>query len=430
MVQPCRRLRDVQQEAMSEDSGDEGCAETNIGASTRKEPFDDDVQLVFATAHLPHDPLDEKYAFCVGLAAHGFCTESFHMAVELATGLITDIPSTVFDISPSLLSQAFSLEPSSKRRWNFTKPGNEAVAQIRRVVLPDMVRNSQVAEELLIKASFLVKTLCDTGTNDDSSLLAMQLALKVMSNARGPAGTRHHEVAIHYLEEELFRAVHKIPIGPNELRYLRQFANDLMSRATHSVPQRITVPASLTAHYLLDALSCSTVQGAAVNAGRHSAAVAPPVMTPTALSMRKPTDDDLALAVALDALSKHVFVSEMDHPMLCECIRRQRGDLAMTLLLRYKDSVDKLGYVMDRILDPRIHRIYEYACPRHTKSNYLHRDHKSNAAYFVERSSTAGDRFLLLLLESSAAYANAEEPAEEEELAKEVTDKLVCYADS
>lgn len=286
-----------------------------------------------------------------------------------------------------------------------------------------MVRNSQVAEELLIKASFLVKTLCDTGTNDDSSLLAMQLALKVMSNARGPAGTRHHEVAIHYLvrlaqslvnrlsiqEEELFRAVHKIPIGPNELRYLRQFANDLMSRATHSVPQRITVPASLTAHYLLDALSCSTVQGAAVNAGfvlmldtiyvshtfsRHSAAVAPPVMTPTALSMRKPTDDDLALAVALDALSKHVFVSEMDHPMLCECIRRQRGDLAMTLLLRYKDSVDKLGYVMDRILDPRIHRIYEYACPRHTKSNYLNRDHKSNAAYFVERSSTAGDRFL------------------------------------
>lgn len=76
---------------------------------------------------------------------------------------------------------------------------NESVAQIRRVVLPDMVRNSQVAEELLTKASFLVKTLCDTSTNNDSSLLAMQLALKVMSNARGPAGTRHHEVAIHYL---------------------------------------------------------------------------------------------------------------------------------------------------------------------------------------------------------------------------------------
>lgn len=77
------------------------------------------------------------------------------------------------------------------------------------------------------------------------------------------------------------------------------------------------------------------------------------------MSMRSSIDEDLALSVALEALAKTVFVSELDHPMLCECIRRQRGDFSMTLLLRYKDCPDKLGYVMDRILDPRIHKVYE-----------------------------------------------------------------------
>ena len=42
-------------------------------------------------------------------------------------------------------------------------------------------------------------------------------------------------------------------------------------------------------------------------------------------------------------------VSESDHPLLCEGTRRQRGDLATTLLVTYKDDQPKLRKVYDYI---------------------------------------------------------------------------------
>lgn len=39
-------------------------------------------------------------------------------------------------------------------------------------------------------------------------------------------------------------------------------------------------------------------------------------------------------------------VSEAEHPLLCEGTRRQRGDLAITLLVTYKDDQEKLAKVI------------------------------------------------------------------------------------
>jgi len=38
-------------------------------------------------------------------------------------------------------------------------------------------------------------------------------------------------------------------------------------------------------------------------------------------------------------------VSEAEHPLLCESNRRQRGELALSMLLHYKDDVGKLSKV-------------------------------------------------------------------------------------
>lgn len=38
-------------------------------------------------------------------------------------------------------------------------------------------------------------------------------------------------------------------------------------------------------------------------------------------------------------------VSEADHPLLCEGTRRQRGDLAIAMLVHYKDDQLKLSKV-------------------------------------------------------------------------------------
>ena len=38
-------------------------------------------------------------------------------------------------------------------------------------------------------------------------------------------------------------------------------------------------------------------------------------------------------------------MSEADHPLLCEGTRRQRGDLAVAMLVHYKDDQTKLSKV-------------------------------------------------------------------------------------
>ncbi|GMS95566.1 hypothetical protein PENTCL1PPCAC_17741, partial [Pristionchus entomophagus] len=63
-------------------------------------------------------------------------------------------------------------------------------------------------------------------------------------------------------------------------------------------------------------------------------------------------------------------------PMLGECLRRQRGDLALRLLKRYKDNSVKLGLILDRLLDSSQHRMYN--------------KYKSNAVYFLDRDQIVG----------------------------------------
>lgn len=70
------------------------------------------------------------------------------------------------------------------------------------------------------------------------------------------------------------------------------------------------------------------------------------------------SDEKLGLNVALETLRMKVFVSESDHPMLCEGIRRQRGELSRKLLIKNKDMLERLGRILDKVLDADIHRMY------------------------------------------------------------------------
>lgn len=133
---------------------------------------------------------------------------------------------------------------------------------------------------------------------------------------------------------------------------------------------------------------------------------------------RYPNDEELSVKVALEVLNMKLMVSEADYPMLCESTRRQRGELALTMLMRYvtsllyyasfiefysilvlfgsgkslsvtlfiaalcqkvvfdltckairnillnnfsryKDSLENLAVVLDGLLDPRMHRMYK-----------------------------------------------------------------------
>lgn len=83
-----------------------------------------------------------------------------------------------------------------------------------------------------------------------------------------------------------------------------------------------------------------------------------PMSDSSAMSYRKPSDDKLAIAVALATLQMKVKFLEKDYLMQFEWIRKQRGELATVMLARNSNSVEKLNLILDRFLDPTNHCIY------------------------------------------------------------------------
>ncbi|GMR47920.1 hypothetical protein PMAYCL1PPCAC_18117, partial [Pristionchus mayeri] len=87
-------------------------------------------------------------------------------------------------------------------------------------------------------------------------------------------------------------------------------------------------------------------------------------------------DENVGVGASLFVLGARHPYPETIFPMLGECLRRQKGDLALRLMKKYKDDSHKLGLVLDRLLDASQHRMYKY--------------HKSNGVYFLERDPILG----------------------------------------
>lgn len=67
------------------------------------------------------------------------------------------------------------------------------------------------------------------------------------------------------------------------------------------------------------------------------------------LQARMPSDESLGFEAATAALGLKANISEAEHPLLCEGTRRQRGELALTLLSFYKDDPVKLAKIMNKV---------------------------------------------------------------------------------
>ena len=65
-------------------------------------------------------------------------------------------------------------------------------------------------------------------------------------------------------------------------------------------------------------------------------------------------DKELGFWSANTALGFKLRVPESEYPLLCEAVRRQRGDLALKLLVRFKDDKSALGTILDKLLDKSI----------------------------------------------------------------------------
>jgi type II secretory pathway pseudopilin PulG len=149
--------------------------------------------------------------------------------------------------------------------------------------------------------------------------------------ARPPASTKPMEVKLAHQESELVGLLKRIPLGPAELSILQE-----------------------RAIYLRD--GCLRLRGEALLPLMLASYIFESLVTSGNTRVSK-VDEHLGFEACVAAIGLKANVSEAEHPLLCEGTRRQRGDLALLLLVHYKDDPERLAKIMEKLLDKDIHTL-------------------------------------------------------------------------
>ncbi|XP_070544794.1 zinc finger SWIM domain-containing protein 8-like [Ptychodera flava] len=269
----------------------------------------DDPPNFFAGIKKPDNRSDILFAQAEALYAHGYTRQACKLALQLAEQLLSNCPKVTAD--PATLA---SLSNKARKK------------QINTL--------SMLASNTLAKAVFLCSVLSEEA---ESYHVAFKVAMLGLEMPRLPASTKALEVKLAHQESELVSLLKKIPLSPAELAVVRERAEQLRDGRLKTRGDAL-LPIMLTT-FIFDAL---TLPCTSPNASR------PPSRS---TKERLPSDEKLGFAAAVAALSLKANVSEAEHPLLCEGTRRQRGDLAIMLLLRYKDDQSKLRLILDALLD-------------------------------------------------------------------------------
>lgn len=274
----------------------------------------DSKTTVFANLKRTDDPWDVLFARAEGLHAHGHSREACLLGVTLAEELLANPPDLMIDIPPV---------PKRKGKKQQVNPASHQL--------------SCLASATLAKCAFLCSVLAE---NPEHFHLAFRVGMFGLEMPRPPASTKPLEVKLANQEADLVNLLKRIPLGSRELTILRERAEQLKEGTLKSRGEAM-LPIML-ASFIFDALVIPSVVGK--DRGK-------------VLSMRLPMDEPLGFEAAVAALGLKANVSEADHPLLCEGTRRQRGELAITLLVFYKDDCYKVARIMDRLLDREVHQL-------------------------------------------------------------------------
>ncbi|XP_034174231.1 zinc finger SWIM domain-containing dorado isoform X1 [Osmia lignaria lignaria] len=280
----------------SKDSKNESQANTAPNAS-----------MVLGNLMKTEDPWDILFARAEGLYAHGHTREACILGVQLGEELLANPPNLMIDEPPAPVK--------GKKKKQQVNPASHQLTCL--------------ASATLAKCCFLCTVLAE---NPEYHNLAFRVGLFGLEMARPPANTKPLEVKLAHQESELVGLLKRIPLGPAELAMVRQRAEQLRDGVLRSRGHAL-LPIML-ASFIFDALNAPRLK-------RLSSGI----------------DENLGFDAAVAALGLKANVSEADHPLLCEGTRRQRGDLAITLLVHYKDEPTKVARIMDKLLDRDVHQL-------------------------------------------------------------------------
>ncbi|EGI60930.1 Zinc finger SWIM domain-containing protein [Acromyrmex echinatior] len=276
-------------------------AKSNIHTATTQ-----DASVVLNNLKKTEDPWDILFARAEGLYAHGHTREACIIGVQLAEELLAN--------PPDLVIEGLPVPVKNKRKRQHVNPASHQVTCL--------------ASATLAKCGFLCTVLAE---NPEYHNLAFRVGLFGLEMARPPANTKPLEVKLAHQESELVVLLKRIPLGPTELAMIKQRAEQLRDGVMRS-----------RGHALLPIMLASFI---------YDALDVPRVKLPAEI------DPNLGFDAAVAVLGLKANVSEADHPLLCEGTRRQRGDLAITLLVHYKDDPVKLARIMDKLLDRDVHQL-------------------------------------------------------------------------
>lgn len=325
---------------------------------------------IFSNIKPTEDAWDILFARAEGLHAHGHGREACILAVRLAEEMLANPPNLMIEIPP----------PVKQRKGK------------KHIINPISHQVSVLASATLAKCAFLCTVLAE---NSEHYHLAFRICLYALEMQRPPASTKPLEVKLANQEADLLALLKRIPLGMRELRVIRERAEQLRDGTLRSRGEAL-LPIML-ASFIFDALVMPSVSG------KDSK-----VMN---MSYRLPTDENLGFEAAVAALGLKANVSEAEHPLLCEGTRRQRGDLALTLLYYYKDEPHRIAKIMEKLLDRDIHTLiktpllpsyYSSNPPVRTPASHSRRDEHEIAAQYaneyyqnefgVGNSGSAGSR--------------------------------------
>ena len=254
-----------------------------------------------------------------GIHAHGYHFHALQMAVDLAQEMLKNPPNLGADLINGSL-QTHGIVPRGKKKK----------------VNPASHLYTTKASTTLAHCAFLCTVLSEY---PDHTHLAFEIGMFGLEMARLPASTKPMEVRLAHQESELVALLKRIPLGLKELLALRERAVQLKEGTLRSRGEAL-LPLMLSS-YVFESLIMGTTNPIALNCGSL------------------PTDEHLGFEAAVAALGLKSNVSEADHPLLCEGTRRQRGDLALLLLVHYKDQPERLAKIMEKILDKEVHQLFK-----------------------------------------------------------------------
>ncbi|MEE6488450.1 hypothetical protein FKM82_015232 [Ascaphus truei] len=280
-----------QEAVKNEEEKAEGGTEEDIFAGIKPLEQENRMEVLFACAE--------------ALYAHGYSSEACSLTVQLAQDLLVNPPDLKVEQPPT---------KGKKNKVSTTK-------------------QTWVATHTLSKAAFLLTVLSE---RQEYHNLAFCIGMFALELQRPPASTKALEVKLAYQESEIVSLLKKIPLDCNEMNTIRGRGKEL--RDGTLCDYRPVLPLML-ASFIFDVL-CTPV-------------VSPTGSRPPSRNRNNemPGDEELGFEAAVAALGMKTTVSEAEHPLLCEGTRREKGDLALALMITYKDDQSKLKKILDKLLD-------------------------------------------------------------------------------